>query len=130
MISNYALVADILLLIHFGIIVFILGGQIFIVVGYFRNWRWIRNLTFRLCHLLSIGIVIAFAWANQLCPLTIWESALREAAGQQSYQGSFIQYWIGRLIYYEAPLWIFIVAYTLFGALVLISWVLVRPGND
>ena len=87
-------------------------------------------MTFRLFHLLSIGIVLAFAWANQLCPLTIWESTLREAAGQQSYQGSFIQYWVGTLVYYDAPLWVFIIGYSLFGALVLMSWFIVRPGKE
>jgi hypothetical protein len=54
---------------------------------------------------------------------------LRLAAGQPAYQGTFVQEWVGRLIYYDAPLWVFAVIYSLFGALVLASWIWVRPGN-
>lgn len=126
----YSLVADAILIIHFAFIAFVLGGQICVVVGYFRNWRWVRNITFRLFHLLAIGTVVALAWANQLCPLTVWESTLRDAAGEQPYLGSFVEYWVGRLVYYEAPQWVFIVGYSLFGALVLVTWIWVTPKKD
>lgn len=111
-------------------IAFVLGGQVCVVVGYFLDWRWVRNLTFRLCHILAIGIVVIQAWCNQLCPLTVWENRLRDAVGEQAYSSSFIEYWVGRLVYYDAPHWVFIVAYTLFGVLVLVTWVWVRPGKD
>ena len=62
-----------------------------------------------------------------VCPLTIWENALRRVAGENGYPGTFIGYWVGRLVYYEAPPWVFTVAYTLFGAIVLASWFLVKP---
>lgn len=123
----YSLAADTILLIHLAFIVFVVGGQACVVVGYFRDWRWVRSLIFRVCHLLAIGFVVAQAWASKICPLTIWESKLRAAAGQQAYQGTFIKDWIGRLIYYDAPLWVFVVVYSLFGALVLLSWIWVRP---
>jgi hypothetical protein len=126
----YSLVADAILIVHCAFIAFVLGGQAYVVVGYFQNWRWVRNLTFRICHILAIGIVVALVWVNQLCPLTVWESTLRDAAGEQSYQGSFVEYWIGRLVYYDAPQWVFIVAYSLFGALVLFTWIWIRPEKD
>jgi hypothetical protein len=126
----YSLVADAILVVHCAFIAFVLGGQAYVVVGYFQNWRWVRNLTFRICHILAIGIVVALVWVNQLCPLTVWESTLRDAAGEQSYQGSFVEYWVGRLVYYDAPQWVFIVAYSLFGALVLFTWIWIRPEKD
>jgi hypothetical protein len=126
----YSLVADAILIVHCAFIAFVLGGQAYVVVGYFQNWRWVRNLTFRICHILAIGIVVALVWANQLCPLTVLESTLRDAAGEQSYQGSFVEYWVGRLVYYDAPQWVFIVAYSLFGALVLFTWIWIRPEKD
>ena len=128
--SYYALFADTILVVHFAFIVFVLGGQICVIIGFFRNWHWVRNMTFRLCHLLAIGVVVAFAWANQLCPLTVLESRLRETAGEQAYQGSFVAYWVSRLIYYDAPQWVFIVVYSLFAALVLASWFWVRPKRN
>lgn len=127
--SLYSTAADAILLIHFAFIVFVVGGQICVIVGYFKDWRWVRNLSFRVCHLLAIGFVVAQAWLNQYCPLTIWESQLRQAAGQQAYQGTFVEHWIGRVIYFDAPLWVFAVVYTLFGALVIFSWIWVRPGK-
>lgn len=126
----YSLAADVILVVHCGFIAFVLGGQACVVVGFFRNWRWVRNLIFRICHILAIGFVAAQAWANQLCPLTVWESTLRGAAGEQSYPRSFIEYWVGRLVYYDAPQWVFTIAYSLFGALVLASWIWVRPEKD
>lgn len=123
----YSLIADAILVVHFAFIAFVIGGEACVVVGYFRNWCWMRNLTFRVCHILAIGIVVALAWANRICPLTVWENTLRHAAGGESYSGTFVKHWVGRLVYYEAPQWIFIVAYSMFGALVLFTWIWVRP---
>ena len=53
--------------------------------------------------------------------------ALREKAGVETYSGSFIQHWLQSLLYYSAPEWVFILVYTVFGALVLASWFLFRP---
>ena len=128
--SLYSLIADAILLVHCAFIVFVVGGQVCVILGYFRGWRWVRRFTFRVCHLLAIGIVVTLTWANQICPLTIWENALRDAAGGESYSGTFIEHWVGRLVYYDLPQWIFTLAYTLFGALVLISWVWVKPARN
>ena len=125
----FSLAADAILVVHFAFVTFVVGGQLCVLVGYFRKWRWVRNPAFRLCHLLAIAVVVAQAWLGRYCPLTIWESRLRLAAGQPAYQGSFVQEWVGRLIYYDAPLWVFAVVYSLFGALVLASWIWVRPGK-
>ena len=35
---------------------------------------------------------------------------------------SFIQHWLERLIYFEAPLWAFAVLYTAFGLLIVWAW--------
>lgn len=126
----YLLTADLILIVHFAIIVFIVAGQVCIVAGYFFSWNRIRNMKFRVFHLLAIGIVVIQAWAGQLCPLTLWESGLREAGGGQGYSGTFVEHWIGRVVYYYAPQWVFILVYSLFGALVLFSWFWIRPHRD
>ena len=120
-------IADVILVVHCAFIVFVVGGEVCVVVGYFRNWRWVRDLTFRLCHVLAIGFVAAQAWFSRVCPLTIWEGKLRAAAGGESYSGTFIAHWVGRLVYFDAPQWVFTGAYSLFGALFLLSWVWIRP---
>lgn len=62
-----------------------------------------------------------------ICPLTTWEMLLRERAGQEAYEGAFIAYWLHTLLYFQAPQWVFAVAYTLFGLLVVATWIWVPP---
>lgn len=125
--SVYALTADVILIVHLAFILFVLGGQFLVITGYFRKWRWVRNRAFRVCHILAIGIVTVLAWADRLCPLTVWESTLRNAAGEQPYKESFMAHWVGRMVYYDAPQWVFIALYSLFGLLVILTWMWVRP---
>ena len=40
---------------------------------------------------------------------------LRSQAGDIVYHGSFIAHWIDKLVFYQAPSWVFILCYTLFG---------------
>jgi hypothetical protein len=55
--------------------------------------------------------------------------ALRAREGDAVYTGSFIAHWLGRLLYYEAPSWVFVAAYTLFGLLSVVAWLRVRPHS-
>ncbi len=123
----YLVFADLLLVFHTLLVVFVIFGLVATLVGYFSQWNWVRNLWFRLSHLVVIGIVVLQAWLGVLCPLTIWEMELRAKAGQGGYEGSFIQHWLETILYYNAPDWVFILVYTLFGTLVLASWFLVKP---
>ncbi|MHA7854937.1 DUF2784 domain-containing protein [Marinobacter shengliensis] len=123
----FQILADLLLVFHTLLVVFVIFGLVATLVGYFRQWNWVRNLWFRLSHLVVIGIVVLQAWLGVLCPLTIWEMELRAKAGQGGYEGSFIQHWLETILYYNAPDWVFILVYTLFGTLVLASWFLVKP---
>ncbi|MEH6451498.1 MAG: DUF2784 family protein [Psychromonas sp.] len=62
-----------------------------------------------------------------MCPLTIWEMALRSKVGETIYEGSFITHWLNERLSYQAPSWVFVVCYRAFGGLVLASWFLVWP---
>ncbi len=119
--------ADTLLILHTMLVVFVILGLVATFAGYFCQWRWVRNFWFRLSHLIVIGVVVLQSWLGVLCPLTAWEMALRAKAGEAGYEGSFIQHWLQSILYYSAPDWVFILAYTVFGALVLASWFVVRP---
>ncbi|PLX79199.1 MAG: DUF2784 domain-containing protein [Desulfuromonas sp.] len=119
--------ADAILVVHCAFIVFVVGGEACIVVGKFRGWSWVHNFNFRIWHLLAILFVIVQNWASQICPLTVWENALRNTAGEQSYSETFIEHWVGRLVYHAAPDWVFTATYSTFGALVILSWIWVRP---
>ena len=119
--------ADTLLILHTMLVGFVILGLVATFAGYFCQWRWVRNFWFRLSHLIVIGVVVLQSWLGVLCPLTAWEMALRAKAGEAGYEGSFIQHWLQSILYYSAPDWVFILAYTVFGALVLASWFVVRP---
>jgi hypothetical protein len=119
--------ADLVLVSHALFVAFVVFGLVLVIAGKFFAWSWVRNRGFRIAHLVCIGIVVVQSWLGMICPLTTWEMTLRRQAGDAAYEGSFISHWLGELLYYQAPAWVFVMAYTLFGALVLISWFWVRP---
>jgi hypothetical protein len=122
-----ALLADALLVVHAAVVVFVVGGQVMVLVGGPLGWGWVRSLLFRVAHLVVLLVVIVQSWLGRRCPLTDWEMALRREAGQSAYGESFVAHWVGSLLFYEAPSWAFTLAYTVFGVLVLASWYWLPP---
>ena len=118
----YADLADAVLVLHLGVVLFVVGGLVAIVVGQRRGWPVVDGLGFRLAHLAAIAFVVAQAWLGQECPLTTLESWLRAQGGTAGYATGFIEHWVGRLLYYHAPPWVFTLAYTGFGLLVALAW--------
>lgn len=125
----YDALADAVLLVHFGVVVFVVGGLGIVVAGNLRGWDWVNGWSFRLAHLAAIVVIVIQAWLGQLCPLTTLESWLRLQAGSPAYAGSFLEHWVQRIIFYEAPFWVFTLAYTVFGLLVLAAWWCFPPGH-
>lgn len=123
----YLIAADAILVVHSLFVSFVVLGLVLIFAGKLWSWSWVHNFWFRIAHLVAIGIVVLQSWFGVICPLTVWEMVLRTKAGDAVYTGSFIAHWIGQLLYYQAPAWVFGVVYTLFGALVIVSWFWVRP---
>jgi polyferredoxin len=118
----YQALADAVLSLHVAIVVFVVGGLVFIIVGNLRAWPGASALWFRAAHLTSISVVVAVAWVGAACPLTTFEMWLRAKAGATTYGGSFIEYWLQRILYYDAPAWVFAVAYSVFGLVVVATW--------
>lgn len=116
------LLADAVLLLHFAVTLFIVGGLVLVVAGNLLAWRWVNALGFRVAHLAAIGFVVAESWLGVVCPLTSLESWLRTQAGSAAYNKGFIEYWVQRILFFEAPPWVFIATYTVFGLLVVAAW--------
>lgn len=125
----YLLAADALLFVHVLFVAFVVLGLILIWLGKAFSWNWVRNRVFRFAHLAAIGIVVIQSWLGVICPLTTWEMALREKAGDVVYNGSFVSHWLDRILYFNAPAWVFVTCYTIFGLLVVASWIWVRPSS-
>ena len=125
---NKSLIADIIVSIHFGYVIFVVGGLFVIVLGGVLHWRFIRNFRFRAIHLAMILIVVFESIFGITCPLTDWEYELRIASGQQNaVSGTFVARLIQKLIFYEFPLYVFIIGYCLFGMAVLAAWWKIPP---
>lgn len=118
----YQLLADLVLLLHFALVVFVVGGLPVILVGNLRGWDWVNGLAFRGLHLLAILVVVAESWLGIVCPLTALETWLRGSDVVAAYETSFIEYWVSRILFYEAPAWVFTIAYSLFALSVLATW--------
>jgi hypothetical protein len=115
--------ADALLVLHFAIVLFIVGGLILTWAGVALGWGWIRNPWFRYLHLGAIAFVAAEALLGIACPLTIWEDMLRGGVRAESFVGR----WVERLLYYRAPEWVFTAAYVAWTAATLVTLRLVPP---
>ena len=118
----YQTLADLVLLLHAAIVVFVVGGLLLVLAGNAAGWNWVNGRLFRLAHLAAIAVVILQAWLGVTCPLTTLESWLRVQTGTSAYTHGFVQHWVQRALFYEAPAWVFTVIYTGFGLLVAATW--------
>ena len=119
--------ANLTLVVHASFVAFVVVGQALILVGWMRGWRWTRNPAFRLIHLGAIALVVLESWFGVICPLTWLEFRLRAAAGSPVAADGFLAYWLQRMIFYDAPSWVFTLVHTVFGAVVAATLVLYPP---
>jgi polyferredoxin len=115
--------ADIVLVVHFAFVAFVVGGLAAIWLGAALGWRWIRNFKFRVAHLAAIAFVAGEALLGVMCPLTVWEDTLRGRASDMS----FIARAIRGVMFYELPPWVFTVAYVVFAVVVALTLWLIPP---
>jgi hypothetical protein len=119
---SYQLLADVVLTVHVAIVAFVVGGLVLILFGNGRSWRWVNGWWFRLAHVAAIAVVVGQAWLGVICPLTTVENWFRTRARAAVYEVGFIEYWLERVLYYDAPAWVFTAAYSLFGLAVAAAW--------
>lgn len=119
---NQAL-ADAILVVHALFVLFVVGGLIATWVGIALDLPFAVNPWFRGLHLAAIGFVVAESVLGYVCPLTLWEDALR---GTSSDKG-FIQRWVHAWLFWSWPAWVFTSIYAGFGALVAATWWLWPP---
>ena len=83
------LLADVLVALHFAFIVFVLCGGLLVL----------RRRAWSLLHLPAVAWAAYVEFTATVCPLTPWENALRERAGQAGYDGGFIEHYLVPVIY-------------------------------
>ena len=83
------LAADLVMLTHFGFIVFVVAGGLLVL-------RWPRLAWL---HLPAAAWGAAIGLIGGVCPLTPLENALRRAAGDEGYDSGFIEHYLMPVIY-------------------------------
>lgn len=124
---TYQFLADAVVVFHALFVGFVVFGQLYILVGLWRRWPAVRNFWFRLIHLSMIGVVALEAVFGIVCPLTSLENHLRQLAGQQVQEGSFMGRLAHNILFYDAPQWIFSVLHCVFALVVVLTFVLAPP---
>jgi hypothetical protein len=85
----YRLLADAVLLLHLGFILFVVFGALLVA----RRRRWLP------LHLAAAGWGFLVEATGAACPLTWAELHFRRLAGQAGYEGGFIDHYLLALIY-------------------------------
>jgi len=119
-------IADLVLLLHFAYVLFVVGGLALVWLGHARGWRWVRNWWFRVLHFAAIALVAVEAVVGVMCPLTVLEDMLRPGEERGT---SFVQRWVHALLFWDWPLWVFTAIYLAFTALVAATFVLLPPNR-
>ncbi|WP_234697194.1 DUF2784 domain-containing protein [Nitrosophilus alvini] len=85
----FRIAADILVILHFIFILFVLFGGFLVL-----RRRWIMYL-----HIPAViwgALVEIKGW---ICPLTPWEQYFRQISGEEGYTGGFIEHYLLHIIY-------------------------------
>ena len=119
------LLADLVLIIHFLYVLFVVGSLPAIWLGAWFKWAFVTNPWFRYLHLAAILLVVVESLLGVICPLTLWENTLR----QIETNSSFIQQWLHKIMFFTAPEGLFTVVYILFAGLVAATFKWVPPKS-
>jgi cytochrome c biogenesis protein CcdA len=126
----YRYLADLVVAIHVAYVSFVVFGQLAIWLGLLVGWSWVRNPWFRWIHLVLMTIVGLEAVLGITCPLTDWESALRERAGQQVQGELFVGRLLHNLIFVDLPSSVITAIHITFALLVIGTFVLAPPRRS
>ncbi len=136
----YKILTDLVVLIHFAWILFILWGFILAVCGSISVYvlrkakdRWITffdRWIFRTIHLGGIVYVAILTVSGKYCPLTILENELREQYNTElTYPGSFVVHYIEKIVYPEANFLLFVIPTTIIAIFSILMFIIRPPAK-
>ncbi len=88
----YRLGADLIVMLHFGFVLFVLLGGLLLV-------KWPRLVWL---HLAAVAWGAFVEFSGWICPLTPLENWLRTHAGEAGYTGDFVARYLSAILYPEA----------------------------
>ena len=119
------LIADLVLIFHFCIVLFITSGFFLVPVGYKFGWGWIKNRKLRILHFGMMVFVTIETILGVTCPLTLIENNLRGINQPKS----FIAYWVEQLVYWYFPTQFFLILYCVSLTWTILIWQFYPPKN-
>jgi len=125
--SQLLILADIILVIHFVIAAYLTLGLPVIWLGRLANRSFVHNPWFRYSHAGLMAVVLMESLIGVFCPLTLWEGALRGAAGQPGTgQGeSFVSHWLGQILFHNYDETTFTIIYVVIFLLIALTLFLI-----
>lgn len=85
----YKIAADLIVVIHFGFIIFVIFGALLIL----------KSRKFIYLHIPAVIWAALIELNHWFCPLTVYENQFRQAANQSGYTEGFIQHYLIPIIY-------------------------------
>lgn len=123
------ILADMVVLVHFFWILFMLAGFILTLSGFFWK-RFFDMWLFRVLHLFGIVYVGLLTILGEYCPLTILENNLRGRYNPSlTYPGSFIAHYLKRVVYPDVEPLIIIIPTILIVIFTILIFILRPPSN-
>lgn len=119
----YRLMADILVVLHFAFIAFVVFG------GFLVLWR--RCLA--MVHLPAAAWGVWIEFRQGVCPLTPLENQFRALAGEKGYAGGFIEHYLIPTIYptgLTKELQIVLGSFVIIVNVGIYAWVMARAWNE
>jgi polyferredoxin len=110
--------ADLILFLHAGYVLFVVGGLALILLGVGYGWRWARSFWFRALHLAAVSLVAVEALLGVVCPLTVLEDWLRSTQLDED----FVVRWVRWVLFWDFPLWVFTLAYLILTLVTVLTW--------
>jgi len=96
----YKILADTIVVVHFGWILFMLIGFILTLYGLLFWKEFFNKWLIRTLHLIGIVYVSTLYIMGKDCPLTVLENILRAKSGSSlTYPGSFMIHYVRELVY-------------------------------
>ncbi|UZP68667.1 DUF2784 domain-containing protein [Desulfovibrio mangrovi] len=126
----FAVLADAMLVLHFGIAAYNVLGLPVIWIGRVFRRSFVHNPWFRYSHLACMGAVLLLVLFETICPFTDWEYQLRLLAARYGRpEITLIQESLGGILYSDADWTTFGVMYGLWFLAILVTlWLVpVRP---
>ncbi|MEJ2356033.1 MAG: DUF2784 domain-containing protein [candidate division WOR-3 bacterium] len=124
----YKIIADIIVVLHFIWIIFMLLGFFLTIYGFFYQ-KFFDWWLFRTLHLLGILFVGILTVLQRFCPLTILENLSRARYSPEStYPGSFIVHYIENLVYPDVNQTLLRLGTVFVAIFILIVFIVHPPG--